>query len=108
AASASLNSLDGDDFLFGKLSLESDAEWSFSRRRTLVSLGGRPTTLVGEAPVQNLFLLGGRGTVPGYDFRSFGGGQAITAQGLAAADVTHPWLRGRVSGYLGWAGSRYA
>jgi outer membrane translocation and assembly module TamA len=107
-ATASLNSLEGDAYVFGKLSLETGAEWSFSRRRTLVSVGGTASTLLGEAPVQDMFLLGGRGTVPGYEFRSFGGGQAITGRALAAADLTHPWLRGRLSGYLGWAGSRYA
>lgn len=107
-ASASLNSLEGDEYLFGRLALESEAEWSLSRRRTQLLLGGRAAALVGEAPVQDIFLLGGRGTVPGYNYRSLGGGQILTANALAAADILHPWLRGRMLGYLGWSGDHNA
>lgn len=108
STTASINTLDGDEFIFGKLSAELSAAWSLSSRRTRIELGAVGRTLLGEAPVQDIFLLGGRGTVPGYDYRSFGGGQAVTARTLAAADLTHPWLRGRLSGYLGWTGARHA
>lgn len=108
SASASLHSFEGDRFLFGRLSVESTAEWNFSARRSQIIVGATGRTLLGDGPVQDIFLLGGRGTVPGYGFRSFGGGQAVTVRSLVAADITHPWLRGRLTGYLGWAGSRYA
>ncbi|HEX2076746.1 MAG TPA: hypothetical protein VHG08_03525 [Longimicrobium sp.] len=51
---------------------------------------------VGEVPRQQLFLLGGRGTVPGYDFRAYGGDRFATARVTYAAELLRPFLRGRV------------
>lgn len=42
-----------------------------------------------ETPVQELYLLGGRGTLPGYDFRDFVG----RGFWLARAEGTHPLLQ---------------
>jgi hypothetical protein len=58
----------------------------------------------GELPRQALYLIGGRGTVPGYDFRSFGGDRFATLSGSGSLELWRPWLRGRALGAVGWAG----
>lgn len=54
---------------------------------------------------QDEYRLGGRGTLPGFAFRSFAGRRFATAGVVASADVLAPWLRGRVRADVGWAGS---
>jgi hypothetical protein len=58
----------------------------------------------GDLPRQELFLLGGRGTVPGFDFRSCGGDRFALARATASADLVRPWVRGRLLAASGWAG----
>ncbi len=58
----------------------------------------------GDLPAQRLFLLGGRGTVPGYRFRPWGGDRILLGQLGAAIDLVPPWLRARVRASAGWAG----
>ena len=58
----------------------------------------------GDIPAQRLFLLGGRGSLPGHPFRGWGGDRmglwrAELSRGLAA-----PWVRLRAHGAVGWAG----
>src|SRR5690606_19414539 len=42
------------------------------------------------APVQKLFLVGGLNTLPGYDYRSFAGDLAVTADAEFSADIWRP------------------
>lgn len=58
----------------------------------------------GEIPRQELFLLGGKGTLPGFAHRAFGGDRFAVASATASASLLHPWLRGRLLGAAGWAG----
>ncbi|HEX6372084.1 MAG TPA: hypothetical protein VF006_24385 [Longimicrobium sp.] len=58
----------------------------------------------GDVPRQQLYLLGGRGTVPGYAFRSYGGDQFAMARATYAAELFRPFIRGRVFAAGGWAG----
>jgi hypothetical protein len=51
---------------------------------------------IGDVPRQQLYLLGGRGTVPGYDFRAYGGDRFATARVTYAAELLRPFVRGRV------------
>jgi hypothetical protein len=69
-----------------------------------LSLAGRAGAAFGTLPAQELYLIGGRGTAPGYDFRRFGGDRFATASATAALDLLQPWLRGRVFGAVGWTG----
>ena len=46
----------------------------------------------GDAPAQELFLLGGRGTLPGYDFRTFAGHRFWMARLEATRTIVSPWL----------------
>jgi hypothetical protein len=58
---------------------------------------------LGELPRQALFLIGGRGTVPGFPFRAFGGDRFALARVQGSADVAGSWLRGRAFATAGWA-----
>lgn len=71
---------------------------------TELELRGSAGAAWGELPRQQLFLLGGRGTLPGYGFRSFGGDRFALAQATLSTELQHPWLRGRLLGAAGGAG----
>ncbi len=83
-----------------------DAQWlrRWSPRDALLELDGAAGMAWGDLPRQGLFLLGGRGTVPGFRFRSFGGDRFALARAVASAELAAPWLRGRLSGAAGWTG----
>lgn len=93
------------DFGYGRalLRLEGDspppAEQAVSWHARLAAGAGS-----GRLPPQRLFLLGGRGTVPGYDFRAWGGDRFALAELGAAADVAAPWIRVRARFTAGWTG----
>jgi hypothetical protein len=54
------------------------------------AMGG---TLFGQPPLQNLYYLGGRGTVPGYSFRSRIGDRYWLMKGEGSFLLAHPWVR---------------
>jgi hypothetical protein len=60
--------------------------------------------LLGTPPLQSLYLLGGRETVPGYAFRSQAGDRYWLLQAEAARDVLAPWARLRLFGAAGGTG----
>jgi hypothetical protein len=57
-----------------------------------------------DAPVQTLFLLGGRHTLPGYAFRSFIGNQMALLRVEASQAVLAPWIKAHVFGAAGVTG----
>ncbi len=57
-----------------------------------------------DAPIQTLFLLGGRHTLPGYAFRSFIGNQMALLRVEAGQAVFAPWLEVHVFGAAGLTG----
>lgn len=54
-----------------------------------------------RAPVQELFLLGGRGTLPGHEFRSFAGHRFWLARLEATRALRDPWLGLRLFAAVG-------
>ena len=58
----------------------------------------------GELPAQRLFLLGGRGSLPGYEFRGWGGDRMALWRAEVSRAVASPWVRLRAIGAAGWAG----
>jgi hypothetical protein len=56
------------------------------------------------APAQQLFLLGGQGTVPGYEFRAYSGTRFGMARAEAGAAVLQPWLSLRLIAAAGATG----
>jgi hypothetical protein len=77
--------------------------WHWTPGQTQLELEARAGGATGELPHQRLFFLGGRGTLPGYDFRSLGGERYALGRGTASAELDETWLRGRLHGGLGWA-----
>lgn len=60
-------------------------------------------TILGQAPPQRLFLLGGQGTVPGYAYRSLGGRHFALLRLEASRALRAPWLGFRATAAAGWA-----
>lgn len=60
--------------------------------------------VLGDMPPQAAFLLGGRGTVSGYEFRSYRGDAFGLARATYAADLVPSFVRGRVFAAGGWTG----
>ena len=69
----------------GRVSLEAGAAW-------------------GQTPPQLLFLLGGRGTLPGHAYRAWGGSRFVLARGEGAFQIVPGWLTGRLLGGAGAVG----
>ena len=59
----------------------------------------------GTLPHQLLFLLGGRGTLPGHAYRSYGGRQFLLAGGEASFTVLPMWLTARLLAGAGAVGA---
>jgi hypothetical protein len=68
------------------------------------TLDGSTGAALGDVPPQAQWRVGGRGTVPGYDFRSYGGDSYGFGRAAYAWDLAHPFVRGRVFGAAGWTG----
>jgi len=84
--------------------------WATTLRRELYERGAvlEATLRVGisteEAPVQTLFLLGGRHTLPGYPYRSFIGNQMALLRVEASQAAIAPWLTIHIFGAAGVTG----
>jgi len=76
---------------------ESESEdWSVSMSLT----GGAVTR---DAPAQALYLLGGRGTLPGYEFREFVGSRYGLLRAESSHRLFHPWVGIRAFAAVGVA-----
>ena len=60
--------------------------------------------IAAPAAAQQLFLLGGAGTLPGYDYRGFAGERFGLLQAELSQDLWRPWVRLRLVGALGSIG----
>ena len=82
------------------------ATWSryWNAVATTLDVTGAGGFALGELPRQELFLLGGRGTVPGYPFRAFGGDRFLLGRATASVELIPVWLRGRAIAAAGWTG----
>ena len=58
--------------------------------------------VLGDMPPQARFLVGGRGTVPGYAFRSYGGDAFVLGRATYGAELMPNFVRGRVFAAGGW------
>jgi hypothetical protein len=74
---------------------EAGGDWHWTARLGLGAAGG-------ELPAQRLFLLGGRGTLPGHPFRSWGGDRVAWLDADISRALVAPWVRIRALGSLGW------
>jgi hypothetical protein len=99
---AELGTFDGARYLRPTAELSGRiASASHERELLLTASGG---TLIGRPPSQRLFLLGGTGTLPGYDYRAHAGTSFGLLDAQASASVLGPWLRLRLIGAAGAVG----
>jgi hypothetical protein len=75
-------------------------------RRSSAELRTTAGVALGSPAPQQLFLLGGRHTLPGYPYRVFGGDAFVLANLEAARDLLYPFVRARITGAAGWTGTR--
>jgi hypothetical protein len=84
-------------------SVRSEARWRFddlqNRWHADLSLGGGALTK--DAPVQSLYLLGGRWTLPGHDYRSFVGDRYWLLRSSVTIPVVPPYVGIRLLGSVG-------
>ncbi len=73
-----------------------DSDWAWTSELMIGVAGGK-------LPAQRLFLLGGRGTLPGYGFRPWGGDRIAFWEGEVSRGVVGPWVRVRLRGAAGWS-----
>ncbi len=71
------------------------SDWGWSTR-FVIGLAG------GDLPAQRLFTLGGRGTVPGYGFRPWGGDRFALLNAEVSRAIVAPWVRVRALAAAGW------
>jgi len=82
-----------------------EAGWvSRSSGGTEVTLDASAGGVLGDTPPQAAFLLGGRGTVPGYSFRGYGGDRFALARAAFSAELLPMFVRGRLFAAGGWTG----
>jgi hypothetical protein len=83
--------------LQGEARLEQRLGWRVSE----VELRLRGGTGTARRPRQQAYPFGGRGTVPGFDFRSLVGEHYAIGGATASAALREPWIRARVHGTAG-------
>jgi len=91
----------GIGFVRPRLDLGVTRRWSKAAGRLDAELSAGAAA--GTLPRQALYLVGGRGTLPGYAFRAYGGDRFATLRTTASADLRAPWVRGRLFAGAGWA-----
>jgi len=89
------------DFVRPRLDLGLTRRWHGADGRVDVELSAGAAA--GTLPRQALYLVGGRGTLPGYAFRAYGGDRFATLRTTASAELWAPFVRGRLFAGAAWA-----
>jgi len=89
------------DFVRPRLDLGLTRRWHQADGRVDVDLSAGAAA--GTLPRQALYLVGGRGTLPGYAFRAYGGDRFATLRTTASAELWAPFIRGRLFAGAAWA-----
>ena len=89
---------------YASFSWSTTLQREFHERGTTLEAGLRLGISTEDAPVQTLYLLGGRHTLTGYPFRSFIGNQMALLRVEASQAVLAPWLKVHVFGAAGVTG----
>ncbi|MEX2581854.1 MAG: hypothetical protein WD766_01145 [Gemmatimonadota bacterium] len=97
--------LGGEPLTYARVEAAGALSSSRPNRRASLEASASAGALFGEVPLQELYLIGGRGSLPGYDHRAFGGDRHALLRLTASADIAHPWLRARSFAGLGWTGA---
>ena len=89
------------DFVRPRLELGVTRRWRTAGGRLDAELSAGAAA--GTLPRQALYLVGGRGTLPGYAFRAYGGDRFATLRTTASAELRAPYVRGRLFAGASWA-----
>lgn len=73
-----------------------EAPWTFE-------MDAETALTTGVLPPQQTLLIGGRGTVPGWPFRGWGGDKALYLRAAISQKTRFPWVRLRLLGATGWS-----
>lgn len=84
--------------------LDAAARRATSDHASKLLLSASAGVLLGEAPSQKRFLLGGVGSLPGYAFRSFAGSHFALAELEATQALLGPWAGLRLRAAAGFVG----
>ena len=102
SATARLGTLEGQGYM--SLWWESSVLRRLGSSRTTVETTLRLGLSSESAPVQSLYLIGGRHTLPGYSYRSFVGDQVVLMKIEGARPLLAPWLSVRAFAVTGKTG----
>ncbi len=89
---------------FGRALVDAEATWRSDRYSDAVRVRATAAAAFGATPPQQQWLLGGRNTLPGYDFHAFVGERAIVLDVAGWRTVVPHWLQLRALAAAGWAG----
>lgn len=98
---------EGVSFTYGRPLLDASYVLRGGRGAELL-LEGAAGAALGDVPRQARFRIGGRGTVPGYGFRSLEGDRFALARATASTDLVPHFVRGRLiaaGGSAWWEGT---
>lgn len=98
--------LGGEPGWGGRIDAQAELLWRTPGGARDARVLGRAGALVGEPLPQLHRLIGGRGTVPGFPYRSFGGRAHGVATAEGAVDMASPWVRARAGLHAGWTDGR--
>jgi hypothetical protein len=90
-----------DGRAFFKPSAQLGLTYASSTRQTTAALQASAGLVSAEAPDQKLFLLGGYGTIPGYNFRDLTGDSFWLLEAEASRQILGPWVRLRATAAYG-------
>jgi hypothetical protein len=76
--------------------------WRWGVATSEMEVQARGGMATGDLPTQQLFYLGGRGTLPGYDFRSLAGTRYLLGNATVSAEIHPTWVRARGHAGVGW------
>jgi len=90
-----------NSFDFGRADVSAGWSISWPGARARLQLVANAGVAAGTLPRQELTLIGGRGTLPGFDHRSLAGDRYVLLGVFGSVDVWNPWLRARAFGTIG-------
>jgi hypothetical protein len=96
--------LTGEAGTGGRMDLEGRGVWSTPTGERELRLGLHAGTRMGDPLPQLHRLAGGRGTLPGFPFRSFAGSHHALAEIEGSSDLGSPLVRLRGGLHTGWLG----
>ncbi|HEX9107570.1 MAG TPA: hypothetical protein VF832_10090 [Longimicrobiales bacterium] len=88
--------------LFARPTLQLSAILRGANHATTLRLTVEGGAVLGDVPAQRLFLIGGPGTLPGYDVRTLAGDRFALGGAELTRDVWAPWIKGRLTAAAGW------